>query len=247
MVEDAKTGESSENISNGQEQAAPPSHDEDTPLNYRPFWDRWRCCRFFPVDLDEAVALSCNFETDVVENWGLFGLGDEDLDEFHVRLDIAKRAAASGSAFDVVRVPEKDGTETIKVLHLYDFVNWALKMRQQQLKLWETLPDEFVELSVEAPPSTWPWRTKYTTPLLEELKAAVERFWKDCDPEVPPKYDEDDRDWKEVKKFLVTERNVGTSETAAKAIDKIIRHKHWKPVSHKGKRSAASDAGERKI
>jgi hypothetical protein len=244
MVEDTKTGEPSENISNGHEQAAPPSHDKDTPVNYRPFWDRWRCCRFFPVDLDEAVALSCNFETDVVENWGLFGLDDEDLDEFHVRLDIAKRAAASRSAFDVVPVPEKDGTETIKVLRLYDFVNWALKMRQQQLKLWETLPDEFVELAGEAPPSTWPWRTKYTTPLLEELKAAVEKFWKDCDPDVRP---EKIPSTEEVVYFLQKERTAGTLPTSAKAIDKVIRHKLCKSGTYKDKKSAANSAGKTKI
>lgn len=198
MTKKTKTGEQSKNVGDSQKQAASPPQGENPPANYRPFWDKWRCCRFFPIDLDEAVALSCNFETEVVDGWDLFGLNDEDLDEFRVRLDIANRAAESGGVFDVVRVPEKDGRETVKVRRLYDFVRWALQMRGQDLKLWKNVPKEFVELAVEAPSPKWPWGDR-TTELLDHMAAAGE-FWREkYDPAFPATAPTSD----DIEKFLL--------------------------------------------
>lgn len=192
-----------------------------------PFWTKWNQFQFYEVTLLEAVALSRNIEPDALHDF----LSDQSsLDEndspvfdevFDLRFDIAQKVA--GDAFKVRRVPERDGSETIRVrLHL--FAHWTLVMRKSFPDTWGELPEAFVALAAKEPPRKWPWGN-YTTDKLNALSTAVEYFWRDYHDgdERPPKHRvRDVRDY-----LLDGEREIKITKGVALSIDNIIRPDHW--------------------
>ena len=225
MAEDKKT----KNDGKVQNPAATASDIEAKSTLLTPYWPKWTCFQLDHLNLDKAVALSCNFNPDLFF-WDPSEEDDpyENVDkvEYDLRSDVAKNQA--GDAFPVRRVPESDSSTTIQV-RLGVFASWVVKKQKQSPEIWQGLPPELVELAVDEPPPAWPWRTDYTTPKLNALNAAVEKFWKDYHEGDPPQKDHRTED---VKKFLREVR--GMSENAAQYIDNIIRPGKWGSGVRKG-------------
>lgn len=229
MAEDKKTDVPSRKASEAQIQAARASDIEAKATLLTPYWPKWRCFQFDHLDLNKAVALSCNFNPDLFF-WDPHEEDDpyENVDkvEYDLRLDVAKNQA--GDALAARPVPERDGSTTIQV-RLGVFASWVVKKREQSPEIWQGVPPELVELAADEPPPAWPWRTDYTTPKLNALNAAVEKFWKDYRKGISF---EDDHDTGAVKKFLVEEQKMGIN--AAEYIDNIIRPPTWGSGVRKG-------------
>ena len=230
VAEDTKTDTPSESTGVLQPEGATVVEDtkeEERPSDSKPNWSKWNSCRQYEVFLRDAVALSCNFEGEVLDEVGAPYVEAAVLTTYYSRLNVA--ILADGVDLHLHWVPDDDGDNRAKV-HLGGFAKWALDKEARQLDLWKGFPPDFSKLAEEEPTLLWPWGN-YTTDLLDALKAAVEKFWKKQDPDAVPT---DGPDTMAVVKYLVGQRVPGTSPTAAAAIDKIIRHNKWKRVTHKG-------------
>jgi hypothetical protein len=223
-VTTTKPGEPSEKTAEIQSQAARAADIEAKSTLLTPYWEKWKCFQFDHLDLNKAVALSCNLNPDLF----FFDQSKEDdpyedvnvnIAEYSVRLGIAGDQAGDG--LPARRVPERDGSTTIQV-RLGVFASWVKKKREQSPEIWEGVPTELVKLAIDEPPPAWPWRTDYTTPKLNALNAAVEEFWKDYHEGISL---QKDRSTRAVTKFLVEKRGMGTNVAAS--IDNIIRPQKW--------------------
>jgi hypothetical protein len=126
-----------------------------------PDWTTWALMA--EVTLEEAVALSCNVEPDVLNNSFVF---QEDYPiEVQRRLRIAK-SHADGKRLNCRWVLSK------RKVTLYEFAQWA---KSHQL----TLPDKFPQNQLhptQVSSDKWPWGN-YETKLLVHLAAAATEFW----------------------------------------------------------------------
>jgi hypothetical protein len=218
-------------------------------------WRKWKSSRASAADLREAIALSCNFDPEVLEaidstHSAKEVLGDSLSLLFDDRLDVAIRAENNGLELNWVSEGDR---ERAKVARLCDFVKWAVdKKNRKGDKLWKELPRQFKELAIEEP-ERWPWG-RYTTKLLDQLAVAVNKYWKDDDPQVKPKRvkpqkpgDKDPRSSEKVIAFLADEKRFDCiSPTAAQAIDKIIRHDLWYSVTNKAKKRPTKPGSAKK-
>lgn len=200
---------------------APPS-DFAKPVMRSPFWPKWKCLQHYHVPLLEVVLLSCDMDPESYEDYFDNASNPEDrygFEEADLRLEIATRV--SGEAFDVVRVPERDGRETITV-RLSAFAKWAKDMKRQSAEVWGTLPDDFEKLAIEPQP-TWPWGP-YTTKKLNALADAVSEFWKGYDEAAPRP---DKHRTEDVREYLTNVRKEKVKPDVADHIDNIIRPDNW--------------------
>jgi hypothetical protein len=227
-VTKAKPGERSEKTVEAQSQAARAADIEAKSTLLTPYWPKWRCFQFDHLDLSKAVALSCDFNPDFFiwdQDKGDDRYEDVNIAEYSMRLGIAGDQAGDG--LPARRVPERDGSTTIQV-RLGVFASWVVKKRKQSPEIWEGVPTELEELAIDEPPPAWPWRTDYTTPKLNALNAAVEKFWKDYHEGIFEK----DHDTGAVRKFL---KEQGMGENVAQYIDNIIRPPTWGSGVRKGR------------
>jgi hypothetical protein len=219
-----------------------PRPDVARPVIDPPYWPKWMCLRAYHVPLWEAVLLSCNMDPDGYDNWRENAVDPTDrygFEKVDLRMDISTRVLDQAS-FDVLRVPQRDGGETILV-RLGMYAKWAKEeMEKQSKEVWGKLPDEFERLAVRPEP-TWPWGP-YTNRKLNALADAVKKFWKDYKKDAPRPKDHGMRD---VVKYLTgkdpeaapTAVATETAPTAvapetvptaiAEAIDYIIRPDDW--------------------
>ncbi len=197
--------------------------EEKRSSNSEPNWIKWNSCRKYEVFLRDAVALSCNFEGEVLDEAGSPPVEAAVLATYRSRLNVA--ILADGDDLHLHWVPDGDGDNRAKI-RLGAFARWALDKEARQLDLWKGFPPEFSKLAEEEPTLLWPWGG-YTTTLLDALKAAVEKFWKNQDPKIRPTDDYSK------KKVVDSIKSTTISDTAARAIDKIIRHNLSKHVSHR--------------
>lgn len=239
MAEDTKTDEAPENAGEPQPQAGnpegeggdkgmwnTPNSDVAKPIILSPFWPKWKCLQHYHVPLEEAVLLSCNTDPESYENYFDNASNPEDRHGFEnadLRMEIATRVSGEGAGelFDVVRVPERDGRETITV-RLSKFAKWAKDMKQQSEEVWGTLPDEFKKLAIKPKP-TWPWGP-YTNKKLNALADAVEKFWAGYDESAPRQADHRIED---VCKYLTELAEETVLSAVAEAIDYVIRPDNW--------------------
>ena len=198
--------------------------EEEQLLTDKPNWKKWYSCRTYEVYLRDAVALSCDFEADMLDYQATSArIAPLKKANFDSRLEVAHLADGHDLKLHWVVGGNDDDEPKIR---LCDFARWALDKQARKLDLWESFPKEFLGLAVREPTLLWPWG-RYTTTLLDALKDAVEAFWKDQDPEIPPT---DDHSKKKVRETITSPT---ISATAANAIDKIIRHNLSKHVSHR--------------
>ena len=235
MAEDTKTDETQENAGEPQRQAGKqegeggdkgtggtPHSGAEMPVIRSPFWPKWKCLQHYHVPLSEAVLLSCDMDPESYENHFENASNPEDrygFDKLDLRMEIATRV--SGEAFDVVRVPERNGHETIMV-RLSAFAKWAKDMKQQSEEVWGGLLDDFEKLAVDPRP-TWPWGS-YTTKNLNALADAVGEFWKGYDESAPSP---EAHRIEDVRKYLTKVRKETVPPAVAEAIDYIIRPDKW--------------------
>ncbi len=235
VAEENKTDEVAENAGEPQPQAGKPEDEggdkgiENTPNSdvakpniLSPFWPKWKCLQHYHVPLEEAVFLSCDMDPESYEDYFDNASNPEDrygFEEADLRLEIATRV--SGEAFDVVRVPERNGRETITV-RLSEFAKWAKDMKRQSAEVWGGLPDDFEKLAIEPQP-TWPWGP-YTTKKLNALADAVSEFWKGYDEAAsrPDKHRTED-----VREYLTKVCKEKVKPDVADHIDNIIRPDNW--------------------
>jgi hypothetical protein len=197
-----------------------------------PYWPKWRCYQFDYVDLNVAVALSCNISPDlffVDRDEADSPFEDDDTTEYDLRMSIARDLLADAPG--TKRVPERDGSTAIRV-RLGFFVSWVIRMRKQSAEVWQGLQPEFLALETEAPPPSWPWATGYTTPKLNALNEAVKHFWADYREGDPPKEEHGTTD---VILFLTKTLKTPVGNKAAQAIDNIIRPPSWEGGLIEGK------------
>jgi hypothetical protein len=220
MAKDEKTGEPSQKLEKTKSPAERASEINAGLELLTPYWPKWRCYQFDYVDLNVAVALSCNISPDlffVDRDEADSPFEDDDTTEYDLRMGIARDLLADAPG--TKRVPERDGSTTLRV-RLGFFVNWTVKKRQQSPEVWQGLQPEFEALAAEAPPPSWPWATDYTTPKLDALNAAVKHLWADYHDGDPPR---DEQSTENVVDFLTKVLDPPVSINAAKAIDNIIR------------------------
>lgn len=166
-----------------------------------PDWTTWAL--MVEVTLEEAVALSCNVEPDVLNN--SFVLQEDYPIEVQRRLRIAK-SHADGKRLNC-------RWESLKrKVTLYEFAQWA---KSHQL----TLPDKFPQNQLhpaQVGSDKWPWGN-HETKLLGDMGAACKKFWTNYDPaqiDTAPTNEA-------VASWLHKERNV--SKRLAEAIASILR------------------------
>ena len=206
-----------------------PHSDAEMPVIRSPFWPKWKCLQHYHVPLSEAVLLSCDMDPESYEEYFQDATTPEDRDGFEnadLRMEIATRV--SGEAFAVVRVPERNGRETIMV-RLSAFAKWAKDMKQQSEEVWGTQPKGFEELASEPIP-TWPWGL-YTNTKLNALADAVRKFWTDYSEKAPRPVEHRIED---VREYLTKVRKPAVVPAVAEAIDYVIRPDKWGSGSVKG-------------
>jgi hypothetical protein len=163
VVEDAKGEPPSKDDRNSQAETVAPGAEErdnterkvprldvEKPAIAPPFWPKWRCLQHYHIPLWEAVLLSCDMDPESYDNWIELAMDPTDrfgFDELDLRMDISTRVSRmAGDRFDVVRVPERDGSEGIMV-RLNKFALWAKDMETQSEKDWGKLPNDFRSLA----------------------------------------------------------------------------------------------------
>ena len=110
----------------------------------KPYWPKWKCFQSYHLELREAVALSCNYEPDMLAYSVEEAINPDDDDEFknyRERLWISEKVA--GEAFSIRRIPERDRPDTILV-YLGEFAAWTKNMQKESPDIWGALPTEFV-------------------------------------------------------------------------------------------------------
>ena len=187
MAEDKKTGEPADKGSVVSEEVAPSSSchgtestSDEGQSSRRPYWNKWKCCQSYEVDLAEAVALSCNFDPSVFDDEDTPDLLDRDFDRYSSRLYVAERAV--GNDLNARRIPERNGVDSFRV-RLGVFASWAIKMQTNWPELWQELPDELVTLALNGPAPRWPWGDR-ATELLDHMAVAAD-LWREYTPETP--------------------------------------------------------------
>jgi hypothetical protein len=206
---------------------------EKAPSDSEPNWKVLESSRTYEISLRKAVAASCNFEDAVLDGPESQYPAAEVLAKFHDRMQVAFLAGrTTESGLNLRWILDDDGVE-IAMVRLDHFVGWTVRMKQRGYPLWDELDAKFQELAEERP-LLWPWG-RYTTTLLDALREAVEKFWKNQDPNAKPNKDKDPSKAVVVKHFS-PERVPFVSETSAKAIDKIIRHNLSGHVTHRDKK-----------
>ena len=117
-----------------------------------PFWPKWKCLQHYHVPLFEAVLLSCDMDPESYDDYFENATNPEDrygFEETDLRMEVATRV--SGEAFEVTRIPERDGRQTTMV-RLSAFAKWAKDMQQQSEEVWGKLPRAFKDLAVDPIP-----------------------------------------------------------------------------------------------
>lgn len=176
-----------------------------------PDWTTWAL--MVEVTLEEAVALSCNVEPDVLNN--SFVLQEDYPLEVQRRLRIAKSHA------DVKRLNCRWKSLEQKVT-LCEFAQWA---KSHHLTLPEKFPQTQLHPS-QVSSDKWPWGN-HDTKLLGDMAAACKKFWTNYDPsqlDTAPTNEE-------VASWLQKDRKV--SMRTAEVIATILRVEDLRPGPRK--------------
>ncbi len=145
-----------------------------------PPWEVWgsrnRC------KLWQAVCLGCNVDPACFEPYGLTASEASDsvltpvTPSIQNLLGLSKIAVASG-ALRTIRIESANLMDS--EVDLSVFTGWALSSRHRLPENYPWEPQTLVDGQYQ-----WPWGT-YQTPSLQLLARAVDRFWKNYDPQDP--------------------------------------------------------------
>ncbi|MFM7008574.1 MAG: hypothetical protein ACKO0Z_04475 [Betaproteobacteria bacterium] len=190
-------------------------HSEPNPNDYwsisKPTWDAWN--RKTKCLLWEAVVLACDVDPGLYFPYGLNA--DSSVDgvlqpipgNVQNLLWLAKNALASES----LKSTQIESTDLLQSeVDLSDFTTWLNKIRYPRPKEFPWTARELVTGSQQ-----WPWGS-HETKGLRSLARAVDRFWKNYDPDdisTAPRNEE----------VIAWLKSDGVSENLAKAIASLLR------------------------